>query len=97
MTSFSRHGLRDYGDGSHRGTPLKPDELLLKLADSANSIALTYASRQALDGFGDARRTRDESKQLTRLHLLKELFNVFLNRAVSLIPSRISFRFKRVH
>ncbi|KAJ7472962.1 ubiquitin-conjugating enzyme/RWD-like protein [Mycena galericulata] len=46
---------------------------------------------------GRARRTRDESRHLTRLHLLKELFNVFLNRAssfdttVSLVLGLVTF------
>ncbi len=37
------------------------------------------------------RRAKEESKHLTRLHVLKELVNHLLNRAVSLIYLRRSF------
>lgn len=88
INEFLRHGIRDCGDGTQRGIPLACDEPVLDLVESSDSIKLECQPWRRMDG--GARRKRDESKHLTRLHLLKELFNVFLNRAVSLNPTLYS-------
>ncbi|KAJ7739067.1 hypothetical protein DFH07DRAFT_840632 [Mycena maculata] len=88
------HGLKDCGDGVRRGSPLNPDEPIRDRADSSNLIALECKPWMPSSG---PTRARDESRHLTRLHLLKELFNVFLNRAssfdtaVSLVLGLVTF------
>ncbi|KAJ7636660.1 hypothetical protein FB45DRAFT_1055980 [Roridomyces roridus] len=90
------HGLRDCGDGVSRGTPLRPESVLMHLEDIPFSL-IKLDLRQFQQMNTGARRTRKESKHLTRLHLLKELFNVFLNRAssfdtaVSLVLGLVTF------
>ncbi|KAJ7792463.1 hypothetical protein B0H14DRAFT_167033 [Mycena olivaceomarginata] len=91
------HGLRDSGDGTSRGTPLDPDSALLRLSVDYNADAIVLESRAWVQMSRGARQAREESRHLTRLHLLKELFNVFLNRAssfdtsVSLVLGLVTF------
>ncbi|KAJ7794583.1 hypothetical protein B0H14DRAFT_3556747 [Mycena olivaceomarginata] len=80
------HGLRDSGDGTLRGTPLDPDSALLRLSVDYNADVIVLESRAWVQMSGGARQAREESRHLTRLHLLKELFNVFLNRAMGISP-----------
>jgi hypothetical protein len=77
FTHVCRHGLRQTGDGKWVGT----------IVDNGHTI-----SRHASADFEcrpwnwqlvEAHRQRESSRYLSRLDLLKELFNVFLNRAVS--------------
>jgi hypothetical protein len=78
----SRHGIKECGDGTHRGLALETGTPLSVLPYSLPTITLECRPwfRRVTNA---AHRARDESRHLTRLHLLKELFNVFLNRAVS--------------
>lgn len=82
-----RHGLKDYGDGMRRGQPIETDRDLNSLVYSGGQLVAPPISLEILPFFGivpqGARKTREQSKHLSRLQLLKELFNVFLNRAVS--------------
>ncbi|KAF9060422.1 hypothetical protein BDP27DRAFT_1370544 [Rhodocollybia butyracea] len=72
------HGLRKTGDGHRTGTPISAsftEKLLdhLSLGDhELEAFPLHVKSDKA-----------KESQYLTRLHLMNELFNVFLNRACS--------------
>ncbi|KAJ7670709.1 hypothetical protein DFH06DRAFT_1468485 [Mycena polygramma] len=90
------HGLKDCGDGIQRGLPLEKDLVLHYLIESQPSISLECQPCTPFVPRG-ARRTRDDGKNLTRLHLLKELFTVFLNRAgsfdtaVSLVLGLVTF------
>ncbi|KAJ7106228.1 hypothetical protein C8R44DRAFT_805910 [Mycena epipterygia] len=89
------NGLKDYGDGMQRGTVLETDTSLEYLTRSATTISLECRAWFRL--VPRSQRVRDESKHLTRLHLLKELFHVFLNRAgsfdttVSLVLGLVTF------
>ncbi|KAJ7155126.1 hypothetical protein C8R46DRAFT_436742 [Mycena filopes] len=92
------HGLKNAGDGLSRGQPVDTDKALWNEArvSSTSSLELErrWTGRVTLQG---ARQTREASRTLTRLHLLKELFNVFLNRAgsfdttVSLVLGLVTF------
>ncbi|KAJ7484167.1 hypothetical protein FB451DRAFT_1169243 [Mycena latifolia] len=88
------HGLKDCGDGMQRGSMLQPTSLLHHLPHSS---PISLECRPWQRNTNGAQRTRDESRHLSRLHLLKELFNVFLNRAssfdttVSLVLGLVTF------
>ncbi|KAJ7728334.1 hypothetical protein B0H16DRAFT_242968 [Mycena metata] len=92
------HGLKQSGDGVYRGHPVDTDGDLADriLLSSLPSLKLEcrFTGGVALQG---ARAVREESKTLTRLHLLKELFHVFLNRVssfdttVSLVLGLVTF------
>jgi hypothetical protein len=78
---LSRHGLKDTGDGVMRGKALK------------NIHTLTYYGYGPTYEFdcetwtwdvGGEQREKEASRYLNRLDVLKELFNVFINRAVGL-------------
>ncbi|KAF8148358.1 hypothetical protein K438DRAFT_1989266 [Mycena galopus ATCC 62051] len=77
------HDLHDCGDGQRRGEPLAPHDTLLGLDVDDSSNAIILDSEPWVQITGGARRMREKSRHLSRLHLLKELFNVFLNRASS--------------
>ncbi|KAJ6599761.1 hypothetical protein DFH09DRAFT_1070480 [Mycena vulgaris] len=89
------YGMKDCGDGSQRGLVLQTDTSLSHFSHSSATISLQR--RQWFRITHGARRARDESRHLSRLHLLKELFNVFLNRAssfdttVSLVLGLVTF------
>ncbi|KAJ7155009.1 hypothetical protein C8R46DRAFT_1226970 [Mycena filopes] len=89
------HGLKDAGDGVRRGCPIELDSILQYRMRTEPSIKLDCL--RSMRFVPRARRSQDESKKLTRLHLLKELFNVFLNRAgsfdtpVSLVLGLVTF------
>ncbi|KAF7342761.1 putative bifunctional E2/E3 enzyme [Mycena sanguinolenta] len=91
------HGLHDCGDGDQRGYPQTSHSPLWDLVEDDPSKPIVLESREWRQTTGGARQARDESKHLTRLHLLKELFNVFLNRAssfdtsVSLVLGLVTF------
>ncbi|KAF8208048.1 hypothetical protein K438DRAFT_1667281, partial [Mycena galopus ATCC 62051] len=91
------HGLYNSGDGQQRGSPLAPQTALLGFNAGNSPDAIALESRAWVQNLGGARRAREDSRHLTRLHLLKELFNVFLNRAssfdtsVSLVLGLVTF------
>jgi len=79
--ALSRHGLKESGDGVLRGTAMK------------NTHSLAYCGYSPTHKFdcdtwrwhvGGERREKAASRYLNRLDVLKELFNVFINRAVGL-------------
>jgi hypothetical protein len=82
LTVFhSRHGLKAAGDGVRRGTIVKNEH---------NLRSYGYGATHEFDlchwvwRTSGAQKEREMSRYLNRLDVLKELFNVFLNRAVSL-------------
>ncbi|KAJ7148093.1 hypothetical protein C8R43DRAFT_1108121 [Mycena crocata] len=89
------YGVKDAGDGVTRGLQLGTETSLDHLANSSDSIALEIGVWRQVVPRGQ--HARDASRHLTRLHLLKELFNVFLNRAgsfdttVSLVLGLVTF------
>ncbi|KAJ7719267.1 hypothetical protein B0H16DRAFT_407841 [Mycena metata] len=89
------HGCEDAGDGMLRGVPIERDPILHYYIATKPSMVLECLPSTRF--VPRARRSLDESKKLTRLHLLKELFNVFLNRAgsfdtaVSLVLGLVTF------
>ncbi|KAJ6451921.1 hypothetical protein C8R45DRAFT_1041477 [Mycena sanguinolenta] len=91
------HGIHDCGDGEQRGYLQTPFSSLWDLAEDEPSKTIVLESLEWRQPAGGAPQARDESKHLTRLHLLKELFNVFLNRAssfdtsVSLVLGLVTF------
>ncbi|KAJ7021307.1 hypothetical protein C8F04DRAFT_1141408 [Mycena alexandri] len=92
------YGLNDFGDGLYRGHPVDTDDDLAARIDTSSVPSLNleccFTDGVPLQG---ARAAREDSKTLTRLHLLKELFHVFLNRAgsfdttVSLVLGLVTF------
>ncbi|KAL0957929.1 hypothetical protein HGRIS_000110 [Hohenbuehelia grisea] len=78
------HGVKNSGDGQRSGTLLDDDSD--KLQSYAVPVASTVVSFECNSWFwtpSGAQRKRENSKKFSRLDLLKELFNVFLNRAAS--------------
>jgi hypothetical protein len=77
----SRHGLKAAGDGVRRGNVVKNEH---------NLKYYGYGATYEFDMCDWTWRTsgvqkeRETSRYLSRLDVLKELFNVFLNRAVGL-------------
>ncbi|KAF7335602.1 putative bifunctional E2/E3 enzyme [Mycena venus] len=82
------HGLKDCGDGLQRGYAVETD-------DDLNSHIATPVSLECCRFTGivpqGARRAREESKKLTRLHLLKELFNGSFDTTTSLVLGLVTF------
>ena len=78
---LSRHGLRAVGDGVMRGTIVKNTTTLTfyGYSDAYEFDCDTWTWR-----VGGVQRQQETSRYLNRLVLLKELFNVFINRAVGL-------------
>ncbi|KAK7050214.1 putative bifunctional E2/E3 enzyme [Favolaschia claudopus] len=76
------HGLHDSGDGLFRGTPVEDDDILGSII---NASPVTVLECHAFGGvrLSNARQTREDSRTLTRLNLMNELSNIFLNRAGS--------------
>ncbi|KAJ7827101.1 hypothetical protein B0H13DRAFT_2439813 [Mycena leptocephala] len=79
------HGLKDYGDGMQRGQVVETNFDLNSLIEfpPAPPISLECSLFSGIVTQGARRAARRRSRNLTRLHLLKELFTVFLNRAGS--------------
>ncbi|KIK54985.1 hypothetical protein GYMLUDRAFT_48188 [Collybiopsis luxurians FD-317 M1] len=78
------HGLRAVGDGSRVGRPFSA--ALSGTGSGASKLSSFLTSREQKLSCGPVHipsSTVEESRYLTRLHLLTELFNVFLNRACS--------------
>jgi hypothetical protein len=76
-----RHELWDAGDGVRRGTTAKNTDTLKSYSHGTyrfESYEWTWCEG------GGAQKEQETSKYLDRLTVLKELFNVFINRAVSL-------------
>jgi len=80
--SLSRYGLKAAGDGVMRGTLVKNTTTLTSYGYSAATYEFdcdTWSWQ-----VGGVQREKETSRYLNRLDVLKELFNVFINRAVSL-------------
>lgn len=80
MGDFIRHGLKESGDGVRRGSLLHDEQSLSSVAGLSNVVEIEcqpwfWLAQGAI-------KVRQSSKYLTRLHLMSELFNVFINRAV---------------
>ncbi|PVF99226.1 hypothetical protein CPB86DRAFT_315970 [Serendipita vermifera] len=77
------YGLQSTGDGKRRGTIVSSHSSLMDYTRWNPSDAISFEC----DGWTwhppHARKVVEESRSLSRLHLLKELFNIFLNRASS--------------
>ena len=78
---LSRHGLKEVGDGVRRGTAVKNTHTLAHYGYSP-----TYEFECGIWTWhvGGKQREKEASRYLNRLDVLKELFNVFINRAVGL-------------
>ncbi|KAJ7446553.1 hypothetical protein FB451DRAFT_1412223 [Mycena latifolia] len=92
------YGLQDSGDGLRRGQLAGLNTLLSRWGDSSPVPHTISFECELWRWFSPhAQRAREESKHLSRLHLLKTLFDVFLNRAgsfdttVSLVLGLITF------
>ena len=75
-----RHGLKDAGDGVRRGTVLNNENTLVYAPGpiiELENLAWSWS-------VGGVNNERDKSRYLNRLDVQKELFNVFINRAVGL-------------
>jgi len=75
----SRHGLKAAGDGVERGTIVKNDHTLNFYGNGIICEFKSYFWTWTVSGVPKERET---SRYLNRLDVLKELFNVFINRAV---------------
>ena len=75
-----RHNLKPAGDGVRRGTIVKPEHSLIYYG-----FGPTYEFEVLLWTWrtGGVHKGLETSRYLNRLDVLKELFNVFINRAVS--------------
>ncbi|KAJ7735835.1 hypothetical protein DFH07DRAFT_967025 [Mycena maculata] len=89
------HGLQESGDGVRRGQIAEIDVPLSRYALGSDTITFDEAAWRWLST--GAQKTREDSRHLSRLDLLKELFTVFLNRAgsfdaaVSLVLGLVTF------
>ncbi|KAJ7472928.1 hypothetical protein B0H11DRAFT_1919124 [Mycena galericulata] len=89
------HGLADTGDGRRRGQLAEPNTSLSRYASDTHAITFDWEPWRWFPT--GAQETREESRHLSRLDLLKELFTVFLNRAgsfdtaVSLVLGLVTF------
>jgi hypothetical protein len=79
FTCVCRHGLRQTGDGKRVGNIVGNGHIMSSYT-SADFICLPWNWQSV-----GAHRERERSQYLSRLDLLKELFNVFLNRAVIVV------------
>ena len=77
---LSRHNLKPIGDGVSRGTIVKNANTLTPYGYGSpfEFVCDTWNWRIGVQ------REQDTSRYLDRLAVLKELFNVFINRAVGL-------------
>lgn len=78
---LSRHGLKEIGDGFIEGKTLENTHTL---ADYGHSFTYKFDCDTWTWHTGGKQRERETSRYLNRLDVLKELFNVFINRAVGL-------------
>lgn len=78
---LSRHDLKDAGDGVRRGSMVKKRNTLISYGFQPNYEFEIYEWTWRVSG---EQKERETSRYLNRLAVLKELFNVFINRAVSL-------------
>ncbi|KAJ6517095.1 hypothetical protein DFH09DRAFT_1373692 [Mycena vulgaris] len=89
------HGLTETGDGMRRGQVAELNTLLRYYSQGGDVLSFSCCAWRWFST--DARRSRNESKTLSRLDLLKELLNVFVNRAgsfdttVSLVLGLVTF------
>lgn len=83
---MGRHNLKDVGDGVQRGTVIYNEQTLSDLTPSS-SIVFNVRPWQYIAP--PTQRRRESSRYLTRLHLLKELLTVFVNRAASLVQPHL--------
>jgi hypothetical protein len=74
-----RHGLKDAGDGVRRGTALINEHALNVYAPGPVIELEKFAWAWSTGGVN---KEQDKSRYLNRLDIQKELFNVFINRAV---------------
>lgn len=99
MTDFMLwHGVGDSGDGTRRGNIVGINTLLSQWdRSSVISHTISFESQPWRWIPTHGQRLREESKHLSRLHLLKTLFDVFINRAssfdttVSLVLGLVTF------
>jgi len=77
-----RHGLKKAGDGVRRGTVVDSSSSIRDFSSWGNSPVVSFECGPWRWHSHGAQKQREDSRSLTRLHLLKELFNIFLNRAV---------------
>jgi len=77
FTHVCRHGLRETGDGKRAGIIVDNGHTIFRYP-SADFECRPWHWQSV-----GAHKMRESSRYLSRLDLLKELFNVFLNRAVS--------------
>lgn len=77
------YGLKSIGDGIRHGKVIRSTSILTKYMEQNASDPITFQCRRWSWRSPRERRQIEETQHLTRLHLLKELFNVFLNRAAS--------------
>ncbi|KAJ7106336.1 hypothetical protein C8R44DRAFT_327724 [Mycena epipterygia] len=75
------YGLIHSGDGMKQGRIAEVDSLLNRHAGSSDTISFEAEPWRWFST--GTQKNREESKHLSRLHLLKELINVFVNRAAS--------------
>ncbi|KAJ7125758.1 hypothetical protein C8R43DRAFT_1135085 [Mycena crocata] len=92
------HGLQDSGDGLQEGRLAKLNNVMKHFyPDSDDPHKISFKCEKWRWFSGSSQRTREESRYLTRLDLLKQLFEVFLNRAgsfdtaVSLVLGLVTF------
>jgi hypothetical protein len=76
-----RHGLKDAGDGVQRGTVLNNEHTLGVYAPGP---VIELENLEWSWSVGGVNKEQDKSRYLNRLDVQKELFNVFINRAVGL-------------
>ncbi|PVF92994.1 hypothetical protein CPB86DRAFT_142196 [Serendipita vermifera] len=93
------YGLKSTGDGMRQGTIVQLDTSLMDFTRSA-SEPISFECDSWTWHSPYARKVIEESWNLSRLHLLKELFTIFLNRAssfdssVSLALGLVTFSWK---
>jgi hypothetical protein len=76
---LSRHGLKDSGDGVRRGSTVKN---INTLSSFGYNTTYEFECEDWTWRVGGVQKERETSRYLNRLDILKELFNVFINRAV---------------
>ena len=78
---FSRHGLKAAGDGVRRGSIVTNTDTVVRYG---NGPTYEFESDDWLWSVSGVQKQQETSRHLNRLDVLKELFNVFINRAVGL-------------
>ncbi|KZT04649.1 uncharacterized protein LAESUDRAFT_814008 [Laetiporus sulphureus 93-53] len=82
------HGLKDYGDGSMRGSALMPQTLTSSLSSETEQIAgklpadsLTLDRRAWHHIASGSERLRADSRSLSRLDIVKQAFEAFVDKS----------------